>query len=244
MVPGTGATAQGPGRLRWLRYLFFGRALPAVVFGIEAYATWLWLDAHYVHGRSTGSIDWLELTVGAVYLLFCAILVAIYLTRPVPRAADGTLPARLAALVALTVQFLIGILVLVVPALAGPTLYTAPPPLRVASGILVITATAVAIVTMLRLGRNFSIMPEARRLVTSGPYSRVRHPLYLAEITAALARTLGPRGGTQLSGIVAVALLIGLQVARTHYEERLLRATFPEYAGYAARTSRILPGVW
>ena len=31
------------------------------------------------------------------------------------------------------------------------------------------------------LGRAFSIMPEARTLVASGPYTIVRHPLYLTE---------------------------------------------------------------
>ena len=37
------------------------------------------------------------------------------------------------------------------------------------------------------LGKSFSIIPQARRLVREGPYSVVRHPLYLAEEVALLS---------------------------------------------------------
>ena len=36
----------------------------------------------------------------------------------------------------------------------------------------------------------------------------------------------------------------GMQLVRTRYEEQTLRAEFPEYAGYAARTRRLIPGVY
>jgi protein-S-isoprenylcysteine O-methyltransferase Ste14 len=40
------------------------------------------------------------------------------------------------------------------------------------------------------LGRSFSIFPEGRELVTHGPFSVVRHPLYLTEQIAALGTML------------------------------------------------------
>jgi protein-S-isoprenylcysteine O-methyltransferase Ste14 len=45
---------------------------------------------------------------------------------------------------------------------------------------------AFACYTILHLGRSLSLMAEARRLVTSGPYAWVRHPLYLAYAIASV----------------------------------------------------------
>ena len=39
-----------------------------------------------------------------------------------------------------------------------------------------IAGTALSIFTLAHLGRSFSLMAEARRLVTTGPYRVVRHP--------------------------------------------------------------------
>ena len=38
--------------------------------------------------------------------------------------------------------------------------------------------------SVLALGRCFGVLPEARGLVTRGPYRTVRHPVYLGEIAA------------------------------------------------------------
>ncbi len=44
------------------------------------------------------------------------------------------------------------------------------------STLLVLFGSAAAVYALVRLGRSFSMMAEARRLVTSGPYRFVRHP--------------------------------------------------------------------
>src|SRR3569623_936263 len=49
-----------------------------------------------------------------------------------------------------------------------------------AAALIFIGALGSAIV-LARLGKSFSIMPEARKLVTSGPYAYARHPLYAVE---------------------------------------------------------------
>lgn len=88
------------------------------------------------------------------------------------------------------------------------------------------------------LGRSFSILPECRRLVTSGPYRIVRHPLYLTESIStigAMIHFLSP------GACALVAVQIGFQFVRMHYEEKLLAAMFADYAAYRQRTARIIP---
>ncbi|MFI4987161.1 MAG: methyltransferase family protein, partial [Alphaproteobacteria bacterium] len=100
---------------------------------------------------------------------------------------------------------------------------------------------AAAVGILCSLGRSFSVTPQVRQLVTSGPYRCLRHPLYAAEYVASLGILMH-----YLSlWTVAITLAQGvLQIRRMIYEERLLRQVFPEYAAYAARTARILPGVY
>ncbi|WP_349434760.1 isoprenylcysteine carboxylmethyltransferase family protein [Pararhizobium sp. A13] len=88
------------------------------------------------------------------------------------------------------------------------------------------------------LGRAFSIMPEARTLVASGPYSIVRHPLYLTEEIAVIGLI------TMNLSIWSVSLGVIhwlIQLRRMVNEERVLRATFPDYDSYAQAVPRIMP---
>jgi protein-S-isoprenylcysteine O-methyltransferase Ste14 len=110
-----------------------------------------------------------------------------------------------------------------------------------ASDVLLIAGLAFAIGSVAVLGRCFGILPDVRGLVTHGPYRYVRHPLYLGELTAVLGIVLGSRQPLW-AGVTWIACL-GLQLARTGYEERNISAEFPEYAEYAARTKRLIPGI-
>jgi protein-S-isoprenylcysteine O-methyltransferase Ste14 len=90
---------------------------------------------------------------------------------------------------------------------------------------------------------NFGMFPEPRanaRLVTSGPYAWVRHPMYLAVLLFAAGLVVGWRGPTHAAAFALLAVVLHAKAGR---EERLLRQRFPEYAAYAARTARIVPGL-
>jgi protein-S-isoprenylcysteine O-methyltransferase Ste14 len=107
--------------------------------------------------------------------------------------------------------------------------------------VLIAGGTAFTIYALFHLGRSFSIMAEARHLVTDGPYAVVRHPLYLGEAVSTVGLTV------QFLSPLAVALTVLqllFQLARMKNEERVLAAQFPEYLEYAARTPRLLPGVY
>jgi protein-S-isoprenylcysteine O-methyltransferase Ste14 len=113
--------------------------------------------------------------------------------------------------------------------------------LYVISLLSIIGGTLFAVWATLTLARSISIMPEARGLVTSGPYVFVRHPLYLGEFAVLF--------GNALQHLLPWALLLlGVQCVfqfeRMKNEERVLARAFPDYAGYMARTARLLPGVY
>jgi protein-S-isoprenylcysteine O-methyltransferase Ste14 len=107
--------------------------------------------------------------------------------------------------------------------------------------LLILIGSAGAIVVLLRLGRSFSMMAEARRLVTSGVYRLVRHPLYLAEELAIIGIFM------QFLSVwtaLILALQIAFQLRRMHNEEVVLTQTFPVYAAYRQQTCRLIPGIY
>jgi len=101
-----------------------------------------------------------------------------------------------------------------------------------------VSASILGVLTLSFLGRSFSVMPEARRLVTTGPYSIVRHPLYLFELLGIIGILLQVRS---LAGVALLALIIVLQIARARWEESVLDRAIPEFAAYRRRTPFLIP---
>jgi protein-S-isoprenylcysteine O-methyltransferase Ste14 len=83
-------------------------------------------------------------------------------------------------------------------------------------------------------------LADKHALVTDGPYSRVRHPLYASLVLWAAAQPLLLSNVIAgWSGAVAVALIWLIRVPR---EERLMLERFgAEYEQYMARTGRLIP---
>jgi protein-S-isoprenylcysteine O-methyltransferase Ste14 len=78
------------------------------------------------------------------------------------------------------------------------------------------------------------------KLVTSGPYAHVRHPMYLGVILAAVGTLILYR---TWSGLVFSILMLGLAV-RARREERLLATEFGNaWEGYAAKVPMWLPAL-
>lgn len=120
-----------------------------------------------------------------------------------------------------------------------------------------IAVQALALVLMVWARRTFGARsfhaaadPTAGGLVTDGPYRFVRHPIYAAILYFVWAGVLGQwhalGGPLPRPRLVQLALALGATagtVLRIACEERLLRARYPEYAAYAARVRRVVPGL-
>lgn len=101
----------------------------------------------------------------------------------------------------------------------------------------------IVLVSAAALGRMWCALyisgRKSRELVTAGPYSLCRHPLYLFNLlgflgVAALAESLIAAGAVAL----AFAALYPSVMAD---EERLLARSFPEFEAYRRRTPALLP---
>ena len=83
---------------------------------------------------------------------------------------------------------------------------------------------------------------SGQRVVATGPYAVVRHPMYAAITVMGLATPLAL--GSWWAGIPAV-LLVAVLAARIRNEERLLANELTGYREYMRTTSyRLIPGVW
>jgi protein-S-isoprenylcysteine O-methyltransferase Ste14 len=77
------------------------------------------------------------------------------------------------------------------------------------------------------------------RLAQSGPYARIRNPLYIGTLLVAAGLVLAARSLGLGVLFAAVFGLIYLPVIQL--EEQHLRSLFPEYAAYALRVPALLP---
>ncbi|MCW2523251.1 MAG: isoprenylcysteine carboxyl methyltransferase [Frankiales bacterium] len=107
--------------------------------------------------------------------------------------------------------------------------------------VLQLVGVAIAVTGILTLGRSFGFAAADRGVVTRGPYTVVRHPMYAAYLlldSGYLLQSLSVRN--------AAVLVVGTLCngGRALAEERLLTNN-GEYLAYRRRVRRrIIPGVW
>jgi protein-S-isoprenylcysteine O-methyltransferase Ste14 len=188
------------------------------------------LDATALARESGGSA--LRWASTALVCVFYALILWCYLRRGPARATSPSITAHAAAVTAMLTPF------------AFPLLRAAPPPGAIqqsAGNVLVAAGTAWAVWSLRSLGRNVSVIAQARALADRGPYRWVRHPLYTGEIVSSLGLAL-------LAGSLAAwGVWLGfcaLQAYRALREEQLLVRALPAYRGYQARTAALLPGLF
>jgi len=204
------------------------RAVVTVLFASAAAATAAESTHRIAGAKAHGAI--VLAAVGAYFVLKVGILAALSLfmwVRPASRKPSREPVALVACVVAIAS----------VAALAPPSVRGGEG--RAIAGIAVAAvASCWLLVAIMTLGRCFGVLPEARGLVTRGPYALVRHPIYLGELTAAGGLVLA---APSLRNLLIMPLFAAAQLVRMRLEEAALAAEFPEYAAYAAGRPRLLP---
>ena len=115
---------------------------------------------------------------------------------------------------------------------------TSDPALRSLGISLWLAGALLAFWPMWYLRRAFSIEPQARVLVTAGPYRYARHPIYT--IYLLINAGLWLRHPTPQFAVV-LAIWGVLLLRRIRYEEQVLGAAFSEYAAYRAKVGAFGP---
>jgi protein-S-isoprenylcysteine O-methyltransferase Ste14 len=173
---------------------------------------------------------WPSLLSSFCLAIFYTLLTLLIMTRsPAKAQADGLLP-RVAAFVGSYMPWTITFF--------GKTDQALP---NLLSTACVLIGTIMMLVTIRHLGRAFSLVPQARSVVQTGPYRWIKHPLYLSEEIVVLGVVL-----QYLTPVTVILLIlhIGVQICRILYEEDLLRRNFPEYSSYEASRWRLIPYIW
>jgi len=163
---------------------------------------------------------------------YLALLAGLYLFRLPARGTDRR-PAIVAA------SFVSTFMVMAVPYLpaAAPRDWLLLP-----ADVVALVGIGGALWSLAYLRRSFAILPQARRLVTGGPYGLSRNPLYVAEVVAGWSVYLPTMAWP---GLLALSANVVLLLVRVRAEERVLAAAFgDEYVEYRRRVPRFLPHPW
>jgi protein-S-isoprenylcysteine O-methyltransferase Ste14 len=183
------------------------------------------------HFESDDFQTWAKIITQLTSLAYVCMIIAVFFIRHLPLTkAPGIVP-RLTAIAASNAQLAFFLLPRAMISTRAEIL----------SAALISVGAVASVWILIRLRSAFSILPQARALITTGPYRRIRHPLYAAEGIASI--------GIMLQFVQpwsAAITLIGFacQILRMHYEEQVLGATFPEYSPYKARTYRLVPHLY
>lgn len=99
-------------------------------------------------------------------------------------------------------------------------------------------------VAAMQLNKHLSPLPkpkEKSRLITSGAYKYVRHPIYAGLALSAFAWAILKGNPIQLALAIALA---GLLDFKAKHEEKLLERVFSSYSEYKSKTGKLVPRIF
>jgi protein-S-isoprenylcysteine O-methyltransferase Ste14 len=164
-------------------------------------------------------------------ICFYSLVLFLYFIRSAAKSTTKSLIAKTIALIASFLPFAI-------PFLGSSSDNSG---IMFSANLITIFGMLISLYSLGALGRSFSIIPQARMLVRTGPYRLVRHPLYLGELISLTGIVLAR---FSISATTIYCLIVALQIYRALQEERLLADIFPEYQSYSLKKARFLPGIF
>jgi protein-S-isoprenylcysteine O-methyltransferase Ste14 len=147
-----------------------------------------------------------------------------------------------------SILFLAAIVLLMDNHIPMPWLYRTFIPVAMSSfwvgAAITIAGLLFAVWARVTIGTNWSRSVTIKRgheLITSGPYSVVRHPIYTGILIGFLGTAIAT---TQYRGILAFLLVFLSLWHKLRLEERWMHDQFgPAYTAYARRTAALIPGI-
>jgi protein-S-isoprenylcysteine O-methyltransferase len=139
----------------------------------------------------------------------------------------------------------IGWVVLLLPRFNGPQLIPRIMFIRIIGAVFTITGLAFTLWARFYLGSNWDAFISLRlhhKLVRTGPYAIVRHPLYSGFIIALVGSALN---FGHLRSFIAATMVILAWVYKSGLEEIFMREHFGmEYDQYCHKVKRLIPKIW
>lgn len=148
--------------------------------------------------------------------------------------------------------YVVAQIVLLVLIAAGPRTWNGWPPWPFPSGRWVSFATAallaggasLAAAGAVRMGASLTPLPAPRteaKLIESGVYRVVRHPMYTGVMMASFGWALLVEGWLTIGYAIAGAIFLDVKSRR---EEKWLVERFPSYPAYQRRVRKLIPFVY
>ena len=184
--------------------------------------------------------------LAGLFILACWVLLAVYWNisaRSVKSAAEQQSPAARLARMPVWLGFFLFVVAWVRP--FGPVAIRRTVFLDSVAVALCVAGFFVAIWSRKALGAEWSRdveLKQGHKLVESGPYRFMRHPIYTAHLLMGLGTAIASGLLVAFAGLVSFVAGFWIKLSQ---EERLLLRSFPDqYPAYRARVKALIPYVF